>query len=655
MSTRRIQPFVYSSVARLLVAAMMLLSVVSVGFATWAQTTPKPTLSIVVSPNTAPKGSSTIIRVRVVAKDFPVPLGLTNIQATIQWTNTTDLVPIAPGGNANAITCTLFDPFQNLVGAAGACPVNNQGATGTALFQASNTNSQSRPVLNGNVVEFSFTVGPNANNNDKVTFSILSSASLFVQSGTKTYQASELNFESDTFTVGTACQFNSVDFTVSNSNPEVGQSVTFTANGVPSCVTNPQYTWSFGDGNQSGPGNLPSVSHSYAAVSTPTITLTVRDNTNNVEHTASHQINVKQPACKPTNVTVNSPAKAVVNKKVTFTASATPCQGTSVIFSWSFTNGTGSTTGSPVVHIFTSASPASGFTVTLTATDSGTNGSGGTERATKQIVVTERPSCESLHCALTNSSTQRRKITDFARDNVLPFDEVWDKTNQALNQPSKSLVQKLKNLADSMDQDGKDQFDSVISDVSGTVEAINDGVTAAVEAGDVSATRAKNIANQIERFQKYLDATLPDIMDSIGSALSDLPSAYDDAISALDDNDVGAAVDALVKARSLVVKARQEVNDVLTTVLTNMSRIARSVLAAERLARRRQSGGGISGLMALGTITLARMGDQSLVFRAQGAESVRIELLTLTGRVVLVQQAQEAELTLGASTTQTLA
>ncbi|MBI3459499.1 T9SS type A sorting domain-containing protein [Candidatus Acetothermia bacterium] len=86
-----------------------------------------------------------------------------------------------------------------------------------------------------------------------------------------------------------------------------------------------------------------------------------------------------------------------------------------------------------------------------------------------------------------------------------------------------------------------------------------------------------------------------------------------------------------------------------------MSRIARSVLAAERLARRRQSGGGISGLMALGTITLARAGDQSLVFRAQGADSMRVELLTLTGRVVLVQQAQETELTLGASATQALA
>jgi len=642
----RTQPF--SHFGRILLsAALVLFLVVGSISSISAQTTPVPTFGIKVTPESANNGAE--FTVEVTGQNLSLSstqTGLRGMQATIKWVPATGIIePVYAAGSGNqAITCTVTAPLALQGGSSCAVSSNQAG------FLITNTTATA--FTDGSIIKFKFKVASTARSGDKVTFT-LDKGTIQLQIGNQQVAADRfaVNPTTDTLTVGQStpnCTFSLESFNANNLNPRAGDSVTVNVNmnRNAECTAFPAMTVTFSDNNQveTITGTLTrSITHTFANQGSFTATLRLTAD-NSVLSTLT--FNVQRPPCKPTGVDFTfTPAKPVVNKKITFRAVGTVCSSNSTVtFSWTFSgSSTGTNTGATVERTFTSGGT---INATLTARDSGESGQ---ETRTKQVTVADRPSCETLRCALRQSSTLRRQLITFARDEVFPFESAWEKTNQAINAPNKSLIDKLVELANTMSQDGKDQLDEIVGDASGNVEAIRDGVDAATESGDVSSSRARNITDQIDRIMTYLDETLPDIMDSIADTLSELQNAYEEAADLLSDRDasVGEAVDALYRARSFLAKVRSDVNGVLTIVLNGMSKLARSVSTAERLARRRSGGGGnLPSLMALGTVTLMRADDRSLVFQAQGANSLQIELYTMSGQLALAAQAYGSELLL---------
>jgi hypothetical protein len=625
------------------IATILFIIIGSVATA-WAQT--KPTITVVAVPTTAAKGAQVTVQINV--KDFPSsPSGLTAMQGTLRWSPAAALSPVLDS-SGQGIVCTAKAPFRM---DSASCSVNANA--GQAIFRVTNS-APTTPFTEGTVIEFKFTVSTSATDGQAVSLSLQPGQNILIVITNRPLPQSEFTLQSGTFTVGTTtttCTYSLSGFTSNTTTVRSGESVTFNVSATRNtgCTQFPTIVLSFGDGQSQTIQNTlsQSVAHTYTNTSSSAITVTATLTLNGQSAGSPITITVNPPPCKPTNIDFSvNPVKPVVNKKITFRGTGTPCtSGGSLTFSWTFGDST-TGTGATFEKTYTRASTGSGFSVTLTVRDSG----GGTETRTKSVLVVDRPSCESLRCSLTNSSSTRRKITNFARENVFPFDNVWEKTNQGINNPSRGLIEKLIELAEMMAGDSKDTFEEIIGDVSGVVEAIREGVEAAVEAGDVSTSRARNIIDQIDRFQTYLDEVMPDQMDIIDESLTDLVSAYEEARDALDDGDSTLAVDALFQARSHVAKARQSVNAVLTAVLGNLTKISRSVLAAERLSRRRGSGGGISAL-TLGHLTLSHTSDGSIVFRAIGTEAIGVELYSLDGRIAFRDQAQGAELKLSSGQT----
>jgi hypothetical protein len=644
----RTQPF--SQIGRAFVVAAVFLFLVSCSIGSaLAQTTPTPSFGIKVTPEGANAGAE--ITVDITGKDLFLSAnqsGLRGMQGVIKWSPATGVIePVYAAGSGNqAITCTPTSPLstQN----------NNQCAVSSNQAGFLVLNNTGTAFTEGTIIRFKFKVVSNATSGSKVTFT-LDKGSIQAQIGNTQLAQDKFTLDpaSAVFTVGQStpnCTFALGSFTANNLNPRAGDAVTInlTMTRNAECTSFPSLSVTFSDNNQveTITGTLTrSITHTFANQGSYTATLRYTSD-NSVINTLN--FTVAPPPCKPTNVDFTfTPAKPVVEKKVTFKAVGTACSisGT-VTFNWVFTcfSGGNNRSGTPVEVTFTNTNP-NGCTVTLTVRDSG----GGEEKKVKQIPVADRPSCETLRCALRQSSTLRRKLINFARDNVFPFDAAWEKTNQALNAPNKSLLERLMELAETMSGDAKDQFEDIIGEASGTVEAIRDGVDAATEAGDISASRARNITDQIDRFMNYLDDTLPDIMDAISETLSELQNAYEEASDLLGDADAGAgeAVDALYNARSFLAKVRAAVNGVLTTILNNMSKLARAVSTAERLARRRSGGGGnLPSLMALGVVTLTRTSNQALVFQAEGATELQVQLYTMSGQLAFASKAQGPLLTL---------
>ena len=163
--------------------------------------------------------------------------------------------------------------------------------------------------------------------------------------------------------------------------------VVFTALASENCPSGSlTYTWSFGDGSTSVTGTSPTTSHQYSAVSPAagyTVTLTVQDTTYNVSAIYTSSVVVTVPA-----ITISSasfyPNPAVTCNPVVFTASASEsCASGSLTYAWTFGDGSPAVSGaSPTVqHQYAAASPAAGYSATLTITDS----FGGT--ATKNFTV----------------------------------------------------------------------------------------------------------------------------------------------------------------------------------------------------------------------------------------------------------------------------
>jgi PKD repeat protein len=157
-----------------------------------------------------------------------------------------------------------------------------------------------------------------------------------------------------------------------------GQATFFNASGSRPAVghTIVRYAWNFGDGTT---GSGVTISHTFATPSTYKVVLTVTDDAGHTV-TATSQVDVGDGS--PIAAFTFSPSALVSPADVTFDASSSKAVGSATItaYTWSFSGGTGPTTGQTVSHHFGSSGT---FSVTLTVTDS----AGKTKSTTQSVPV----------------------------------------------------------------------------------------------------------------------------------------------------------------------------------------------------------------------------------------------------------------------------
>jgi len=160
-------------------------------------------------------------------------------------------------------------------------------------------------------------------------------------------------------------------FQVSPSNPNAGQSVSFTDQSSDPNGDSLSYQWTFGDGNSDSSANP---SHSYASAGQYTVTLNVQDG-NGGSDTATQTIQVasagggggqNQPPNAGFSVGTSNPT---VSQAVSFTNNSSDPDNDPLSFQWDFGDGNSSTNTSPT-HTYSSSGS---FTVQLTVSDNNGN------------------------------------------------------------------------------------------------------------------------------------------------------------------------------------------------------------------------------------------------------------------------------------------
>jgi PKD repeat protein len=168
------------------------------------------------------------------------------------------------------------------------------------------------------------------------------------------------------------------------------------------------YSWNFGDGSAVVNGASPTTTHVYPTAATYTATLTITDNTistDAVSHTVSPNFGTGNPVAAFTS--------NCAGLSCSFNASgSTDTSGTITTYSWNFGDGTPVVTGSSPTATHVYASAGTGYTVTLTVTDSALN----TNSISHAVTPTGPPpastpvaaftsNCTALSCAFTDAST----------------------------------------------------------------------------------------------------------------------------------------------------------------------------------------------------------------------------------------------------------
>jgi len=215
---------------------------------------------------------------------------------------------------------------------------------------------------------------------------------------------------SDTFAILSSAP--SVDFTISPTDPVVGQPVAFSAT-VAGSVPPYSFHWDFGDASSASGAD---VFHTYAAAGTYTVTLTASDSLGQISVT-SHTVSVGPAPSEPLTASFTfSPASPFVDEAVTFTGAASG--GTPpYTFNWAFGDGfIGS--GSHVDHAYGLGGT---FTVLLTVQDAGST----TATAADSITVRTRLSVDFAFAPTDPSVDEPVTFTSTAFGGIGPYMYAW--------------------------------------------------------------------------------------------------------------------------------------------------------------------------------------------------------------------------------------
>ena len=155
-------------------------------------------------------------------------------------------------------------------------------------------------------------------------------------------------------------------FTLSTSNPVVGQSVNFTSTSTPGGYPISTYLWSFGDGATSSANPA---THAYSTTGSWQVTLTVTDNHGQSATSQSQTVTVANASVPTANIATPVPSPAVVGQTVTFNGQgSTAGTGRSIAsYAWDFGDGTTGVGATPT-HVYNTIG---NFTITLTVADNG--------------------------------------------------------------------------------------------------------------------------------------------------------------------------------------------------------------------------------------------------------------------------------------------
>jgi PKD repeat protein len=196
---------------------------------------------------------------------------------------------------------------------------------------------------------------------------------------------------------------------VTPTTPEVGQIVTFDASGTTdegaACRDRCTYSWGFDDGT-TGSGRV--TTHAFSTARSYNVALTVADPAGSVVTT--RQLVAVSAVTAPSVSLSVSPNPPVVDQQATFTATATPSTGHSIVrYDWNFGDGNSvSTTVPTVTRTFTTNTTR---TVTVTATDD----RGQTGNATLSVTPGFGPAAPAAVATVSPSTAQ-------PRGTVLAFD-----------------------------------------------------------------------------------------------------------------------------------------------------------------------------------------------------------------------------------------
>ena len=158
------------------------------------------------------------------------------------------------------------------------------------------------------------------------------------------------------------------DFTTNPALPEINQVVTFDATATVDenkpCLDECTYAWDFDDNGATASGRV--ATHKFPVGRPYNVALTVTD-TSGVVITLRRVVTVTAPDAPKVDLEV-VPAAPIVNRLTTFTATATPAKGHSVVrFEWSFGDGSSANTAAGSVdHTYTTAGT---FAATVRAID----------------------------------------------------------------------------------------------------------------------------------------------------------------------------------------------------------------------------------------------------------------------------------------------
>jgi PKD repeat protein len=191
----------------------------------------------------------------------------------------------------------------------------------------------------------------------------------FTQSGSFTVVLTTVNDRGATSSFGRSVSVTlstapTGDFFVSPTQPNVGDTVTLTANVTPGPGrTIKSYAWDFGDGTSTGPSTSQQTTHSYHAAATYVIVLTAVDDAG---QQAVLSKNVTVATGNPTAIFTFSPASPNPGNTVTFDATASTAVGNATITSYTWSIGGVQASGAIVTHVFPNVGT---FPVTLTVMD----------------------------------------------------------------------------------------------------------------------------------------------------------------------------------------------------------------------------------------------------------------------------------------------